>query len=232
MHQPAKRTRESTVDWRTRRDEIAAAVLPLYMERHWSGVALDEIAERLDIGCRQIHSSFDGKEDIYRATVNRLVERLTTQLAETPEILNSVTGTVRAYVAWAADMIGGEDYARLLFFAMRDSHSDPWVHSAYEAKVAAPLRNGLEKAVRDAGRRAGLDLILLDGAAEQFLTSLESALALPRLLGRDAFADRNCEPAVAAVARDVSAATCNFDGFAGIAPVGAPRAAYPPALSA
>ncbi|WP_299321336.1 TetR/AcrR family transcriptional regulator [Parasphingopyxis sp.] len=232
MEQVAKRPRGTAIDWRKRRDEIAAAVLPLYMERHWDSFPLDEIAERLDIGYWQIYYSFDGKEEMYRAAVNRLVERLTAHLATAPKILSSVNGTARAYIAQAAEIIGSEDYARLLFFAMRDSHSDPWVHRAYEAKIADPLRSGLEKAVRDAGKAAGLDLILLKGAAEQFLTTLESALALPRLLGRDGFADQNGERAVAAVVRDISAATCNFDGLAGGVPAGTPGTGYPAALSA
>lgn len=232
MEQGAKRPRGAIVDWRKRRDEIAAAVLPLYMERHWSGLPLDEIAERLEFGYGQIYYAFDGKEDMYRAAVNRLVDRLTAQLAVAPVILPSVNGTVRAYIDRAADIVGSEDYARLLFFAMRDSHSDPWVHRIYETKIAVRLRGGLEDAVRCAGERAGLDLILLQGAAEQFLPTLESALALPRLLGRDAFAEQNCERTVAAVARDISAATCNFDGLAAGARARPGDQAYSTALTA
>lgn len=213
MGRTGKRQTGSVIDWRKRREEIAEGALSLYLERPWPNVSIDEIADRLGISYWQVYYSFDGQEDVYRAAAQRLVDRLATRIAEAPVPKNSVNRTIHDYVRHAASVVGSEDYARLVFLAMRDEHTDPWVRQAYEGKVAGPLRRGLEIAVKNAGDKNGLDMIVLHGTSERYLTMLETALALPRLLRRNDFAEENFEKTVAAAAKEVSSATCTFDGF-------------------
>ncbi|WP_221892847.1 TetR/AcrR family transcriptional regulator [Parasphingopyxis marina] len=213
MSRHGKRPTGTIVDWRKRRGEIAAGALALYLERPWPNVGIEEIAERLGISYWQVYYSFDGQEDVYKAAVDRLIDRLARRIAEAPASCTSVNRTIHAYVRHAAAIVGSEDYARLVFLAMRDEHTDLWVKAAYEKKIAIPLRQGLEIAVKHAGRKAGLDMIVLHGASERYLTMLETALALPRLLRRDAFADGNFEKTIAETAKEVWSATCTFDGF-------------------
>jgi AcrR family transcriptional regulator len=213
MSGSGKRPTGSIIDWRKRREDIAIGALALYLERPWPNVGIEEIAERLGISYWQVYYSFDGQEDVYKAAVDRLIDRLAHRIAQAPVPGASVNRTIHAYVRHAAAIVGSESYAQLVFLAMRDEHTDLWVKAAYEKKIAGPLRQGLEIAVKHAGHKAGLDMIVLHGASDRYLTMLETALALPRLLRRDEFADGNFEKAIAETAKEVWSATCTFDGF-------------------
>lgn len=201
------------IDWQERREDIAARVLPLYLARPWSAVSIDEIAENLSISYWQVYYSFDGQEDVYRACVTRLIDAVTMRIEQAPVALASVNRTIQDYVRHAANIVGSEAYQHLLFLRLRDEHSDPWIRTAYENRIAEPLRKGLEDAVSRAGRQHDLKIVILHGIRERCLTRLEAALALPKLLQYSDFVDQMFEKTVATVAKEVFAATCTFDGF-------------------
>lgn len=201
------------IDWRERRAAIAAGALPLFLERPWSAVSVEDIAARLEISYWQVYYSFDGLEDIYRACVARLIEQVEDRIAAPPPPGPSVNRTIQDYVRHAADIVGSDAYQHLLFLRLRDEHTDPWIRTAYEGRIAEPLRAGLETAVAEAGDRSELSIVLLHGMRERCLMMLEAALALPRLLQHGEFVDETFERTVSTVAKEVFAATCTFDGF-------------------
>ena len=208
-----KRTAGSTVDWRSRRAEIADAALPIFLERHWSALSVEEFAEAIGFTYWQVYYSFDGLEDIYRASVALLAETLADAVAAPPAPSASVSRTIQDYVRFAADIVRSEAYGQLLFLRLRDAYPEPWVRHVYDTRIAAPLRRGLEKAIAEAGAQNDLKIVLLHGARGRCLMSLEAALALPRLLSKEDFVEEGFEKTVASVAKDMFASTCTFDGF-------------------
>ncbi|RED16761.1 TetR/AcrR family transcriptional regulator [Parasphingopyxis lamellibrachiae] len=201
------------IDWQDWREDIATRVLPLYIARPWSAVSIDDIAEALGISYWQVYYAFDGQEDIYRACVNHLIDAVSQRIAEAPTALPSVNRTIQNYVRHCADLIGSDAYRHLLFLQLRDGHTDPWVGAACENRIAKPLRKGLEDAVAHAGRHHDLKIVILHGIPERYLTRLEAALALPKLLQHSDFVDQMYEKTVSSVAKEVFASTCTFDGF-------------------
>lgn len=215
-------SQRKAIDWQDWREDIATRVLPLYLARPWNGVSIDEIAEALGVSYWQVYYAFDGQEDIYRACVNHLIGAVSQRIAAAPGALPSVNRTIQNYVRHCADIVGSDAYRHLLFLQLRDGHCEPWVRTAYENSIAAPLRKGLEDSVVDAGQHHDLKIVVLHGAPERCLTRLEAALALPKLLQHSDFVDQMYEKTVSSVAKEVFAATCTFDGFG--EPLGAPGA--------
>lgn len=208
-----KRRARSTVEWRKRRSIIADAALPIFGERHWSGLSVEDIAEKTGNSYWKIYYSFDGLEDLYRTCIARLVDRVADTIVDAPENCASVNRTIHIYVRYAAEIVRSEAYGRLLFFRLRDGHAESWVRTSYEREIADPLRRGLEHAVVSAGEQFGIEMIMLHGAQDRYLMMLEAALAMPKLLNRDDYVDEVFERTVATVAKDMVAATCTFDGF-------------------
>ncbi|RED16309.1 TetR/AcrR family transcriptional regulator [Parasphingopyxis lamellibrachiae] len=201
------------INWQTRRAAIADGVLDLYLEKPWPNVSIDDIAERLGTSYWKIYYSFDGQEDIYRAAINRLVDTITNRDSFTAHSKLSVSQSIQEYIRYAAGIVGSDEYRKLLFLCLRDQHTNPFVKAAYNQKIAEPLCQGLENTIAQAGSRNGLDLYVLHGERDAYLTRLEATLALPKLLGRDNFPNTQFENTVATTAKQVFAATCTFDGF-------------------
>ena len=208
-----KRPAGTCVDWQARRSSIATDVLDLYLEKPWPNVSIDEIAERLGISYWQVYYAFDGQEDIYRAAVNRLVDMIANMSSFTPKTNLSVSQSIQDYVRYAAGIVSSDEYRKLLFLCLRDQHTDPWVKTAYDQRIAEPLRQGLEITVARAGARTGMDLCVLHGERDSYLTKLEATLALPKLLRHDDFVTSHVENAIASTAKQIFSATCTFDGF-------------------
>lgn len=208
-----KRTTGKAIDWQERREEIAANVLPLYIARPWAAVSINDMAENLGISYWQVYYSFDGQEDVYRTCVARLIDTVAKRIEKAPAPLASVNRTIQDYIRHAADIVGSDAYQHLLFLRLRDEHTDPWIRTAYENRIAEPLRKGLEDAVTHAGKQHNLKIVILHGVRERCLTMLEAALALPKLLQHNDFVDQTFDRTVAAVAKEVFTATCTFDGF-------------------
>ncbi|MEM8695959.1 MAG: TetR/AcrR family transcriptional regulator [Pseudomonadota bacterium] len=213
MASDKKRPTGTAVDWRERRNAITAGALPLFIERPWSSMGVDEIAAHIGISYWQVYYSFDGLEDIYRACVSRLVDTIADRIDNPPAPHSSVNRTVQDYVRHAADIVASEEYRHLLFLRLRDGHSEHWLKTAYDGKVAEPLRTGLEAAVAEAGERHDLKIVLLHGARERCLMMLETALALPKLLHDGDIVDDGFDRTVTTISKEVFAATCTFDGF-------------------
>jgi AcrR family transcriptional regulator len=208
-----KRPTGSSVDWQMRRQTIATDVLDLYLEKPWPNVSIDDIAERLGISYWQVYYAFDGQEDIYRAAVYRLVDTIADMDGYEPAANLSVSQSIQDYVRYAAGIVSTDEYRKLLFLCLRDQHTDPFVKAIYDQRIAEPLRQGLEDTVTRAGAQTGMDLCVLNGERDSYLTKLEATLALPKLLRRDDFVTSHFENTVASTAKNIFSATCTFDGF-------------------
>lgn len=201
------------IDWQQRRQEIATGALKLYLERPWPHLSIEDISAELGLSYWQVYYSFDGREDIYRTAVSQIVNSIAFEIARRPKPCPSINQTIRHYVRYCAHIVAHENYKTLLFLRIRDEIANPLLAMTYERKVAFPLRSGLEQSVYHAGDLNNLNLIILHGACERFLTALERSLAFPKLLKSGPEYDPDFEKIVSETTKEISSMTCSFDGF-------------------
>jgi AcrR family transcriptional regulator len=198
---------DSTICWRRRRADIAERALPVYLEAPWPTVNIEDLAERIGYSHWQVYYSFDGRADIYRAAVGRLVKKVGARLSAAPQPCHSVQRAIRSYVEFAADIVRTQEYRSIIFLRLRDRHSEHWLGQEYRKAIANPLCEGLEAAVAAASASLGMEIMILHGAADRFLQKLESALALPALLDGDEAGEEHFRRTVNDVAKYLWSAT-------------------------
>lgn len=204
---------KAAIGWQKRRSEIAADVRSLFLKKPWPTVSIEEIAGQLGISYWQVYHSFDGQEDVYRAAVSLLVDSVACEIEISPSPQRSIRRTVNEFVWFAGSIINSERYRQLLFLMIRDAASDPWIAQIYETKIAAPLRDNLDRSVAKAGDISHTKVILLHGTCERAIAKLEARLALPGMHCNAAYIDTDLEKAVSEVCKEVIASACTFDGF-------------------
>lgn len=201
------------VIWRTRRAEIAEAVVALYRKRPWRSVTIEEAADWLGISYWQIYYSFDGREDMYRAAVERLIDRVADETQFTSGTYATVNQAITDYVRHLATVIAGTAYSDLVFLCLRDEETDPWIRSAYQRRILGPMQHGLEEIVRAAGARHDVHLILLDDVPEDCIAMLDCSLCISQLWRAREIPPAVFEASVSDAAKLVFRSTCTFDGF-------------------
>jgi hypothetical protein len=104
--------------------------------------------------------------------------------------------------------MGDEDYVQFVYLLIRDRCVEPMLEQAYEARLAGPLRAGLESIVRDFGLKHGIMILLGANSSRDFIKSLEAEFVLPKLLPSLASADaETVSAAVRRIADRVAAAS-------------------------
>lgn len=193
------------VDTSERSRQIAAAALPLFVERPREEVTLAAITERAGMTYWQVVRAFGNPECVYRAAVGRMVNELAEAIANAPRCTGPAPEAIRAYAAFAAALIGGDAYRHFLYLLIRDRCAHPWLEAAYRERLVAPLREGLRDVLAAAGKRHGGYVLLDDTACARFVGTLEAALAVPKLI--PGFASGRGDLAVAQAVREVLAAS-------------------------
>ena len=206
-------TRQTGVDWRGRRTQIADSIVSLYRKRPWRSVTVEEAADWLEVSYWQIYHSFDGREDMYRLAVERLIDRVADNVQVTPADYTTVNQAIADTVRHLATVIASDSYGDLLFLCLRDEGTDPWIRTAFQKRIVTPMLNQLEEAIQSAGTRHGIHLILLDDAPEECIAMLDCALCISRLWRSRDVPATEFESTVAAATKRVFRSTCTFDGF-------------------
>jgi hypothetical protein len=165
-------------------NRVLDAALELGLRHPKSEVAIETIAEQAGLSFWQAYRCFTNQENLYRAAIARLVTRIESDLEEAPRSAANVFEAIRLYVAFAAAVVRRDPYVHYIQIAIRDRRIEPLLEEAYEARIVAKVRNGLEQIVRDAGARHGLVILLPPNVADSLLKTLETELVLPRLLPR------------------------------------------------
>lgn len=85
-----------------RRQQIVAAAAECFAQHTYADVHLDDLAHRAGITKMMLYRYFEGKEDIYRAVLDQMVDAITRELAglESPVTSDAVT---RAHFAVATE---------------------------------------------------------------------------------------------------------------------------------
>jgi AcrR family transcriptional regulator len=172
---------------------------------------VEEIAAETDLSFWQIYYSFDGQEDVYRASVMRLFERLAERIANRPGPGETVLETVKRHVDFTAQILRDRSYRQILYLRIRDEPMEPWLGIQYRKKIAVPLIENLKVAVSEAGNRQGLSIAVDDECCRRMLASLEARIAFPSLLNSEEIDVQSSEQAVDSSARKLWAATYSVD---------------------
>jgi len=140
------------------------------------------VAEASGLSSWQLRRSFSNADCLYRATVSSLINQISSRISQGPTSSASVCESIRAFVSHCAQIVEAPSYNRLLYLLIRDGRACPFVNESYEEKILRPMKQGLERAVEDAGRRCGTVIGVRKGAANHLVRTLEIGLAVPRLL--------------------------------------------------
>jgi AcrR family transcriptional regulator len=170
------------IDKAARADQVADAALALFLDGPRDAVTFEAIAERAGLNYWQVYRFHGNAKTLFRAAVSRLVQRIETGLRGAPSEATSVSEGVRRYTAFVADIMRDEAYAQFAYLLIRDRCVEPMLEEAYEGRIVRALRGGLEKAVRNAGLKHGLIILLGAAATREFVKSLEAEFVLPKLL--------------------------------------------------
>lgn len=170
------------VDRPQRRAEIAEGAVGLFVSAPRDSVTVEQVAEAVGMTFWQVYRTAGPVEQIYRAAVLALLERIERQIEAITPTRRSVRAGVEEFVRAVARIVGGEDYARLMYLVIRDGRSDGWVTGIYEDRIAGRVREGLERTVREAGASYGAVMLLQPDASARLLPALEAAFALCELL--------------------------------------------------
>jgi AcrR family transcriptional regulator len=170
------------IDKAARTDQVVDAALALFLEQPRDAVTLEAVAERAGLNYWQVYRFHGNARALFRAAVSRLVQRIEAGLAAAPTEAPSVSEGVRRYTGFVAEMMLDEAYAQFAYLLIRDRCSEKMLEEAYESRILRALRGGLERIVRNSGRRHNMIILLGEAATRDFAKSLEAELVLPRLL--------------------------------------------------
>ena len=208
------RTRPSNgpiIDWRKRRHGIAKMALPLFMAKPWANVTIEDVAAHADMSFWQVYYSFDGQEDVYRASVTLLFDSLAERIAEPFATSATVLETVTCYADLMAKIMQEESYRQILYLRIRDESVEPWLGIQYRKRIAIPLVQSLKMGVAEAGKKLGLAIAVDDEICWGALASLEASFAFPYLLHNAGIDEHSRKQAVSSSAKKIWSATYTLD---------------------
>ena len=182
-----------------RADQAADAALAMLLEKPRESATIEAVAERAGLTYWQVHRFHGNSGNLYRAAAARLIQKIEALIADAPTQAHALGDGVRRYTMFVAEVMRSEAYAQFAYLLIRDRCVEPLLEEAYETRIAAPLRAGLEKLVRSLGLRQGAMILLGVNSSRQFIKSLEAAFVLPRLL--PGFDSADAETASVAIRR-------------------------------
>ncbi|WP_299322162.1 hypothetical protein [Parasphingopyxis sp.] len=193
----------SVIDWKKRRRTVAEKALPLFLNRPWPNVSIADVADQADMSFWQIYYSFDGQEDIYRASVGLLIDAVAETCATPPDAQARVLDTIHSFIDFAASAMQTQGYRELLYLRIRDESNEPWLGIQYRRRIATPLIESLKSAISQSGHSQDLDVTIDDQCCRDTLASLEAALAFPALLQDHGLDDESSHQAIRTSARKI-----------------------------
>lgn len=194
------------------RRNLIRAVVQLLVDHPFEHLSLQAVADRCGVSLWALRYAFENVDGLFRAAGLHLIETVhaetTYQATDSP----SVVEAIHHYAEFVAQLVSGDDYRNLLYFVVRNGRHHPWLVSAYERRVAAPIADRLKQVILDAGRRHGATILLRDEAARRFLKRIETELALCELLPTGSTpAPEDCARALRDIVRETFAATYLFE---------------------
>lgn len=201
----------SVIDWQERRRDIADSALPLFLNRPWPNVSIEEIGAESDLSFWQVYYSFDGQEDVYRAAIMRLYEKLAEEFAAQPAPAATIQQTISEFVDHVAAIVQSPRYRQLLYLRVRDERVEPWLGIQHEKRIVRPLIRALETAIEASGHRMGMKIAVEEDCFRRALASLEANLSLPRLLQDGGLDEDFCQQTIRTSSKKIWAGTFQMD---------------------
>ncbi|MEM8696117.1 MAG: hypothetical protein AAGE05_08880 [Pseudomonadota bacterium] len=203
--------RGTAIDWRHRRKEIAAKVLPLFLNRPWRNVTVEDVAAETGLSFWQIYYSFDGQEDVYRAAVTQLIETIAQRIDSGPDVAPTILETIKRFVNFISETLQTQSYRQLLYLRIRDEPVEPWLGIQYRKRIGNPMVALLKAAISASGEEQGLQIAIDDRRCRETLISLEASLAFPSLLQNQSIDAEFSEQAIRSSAKKIWAATYSLE---------------------
>ncbi len=201
----------SIINWQERRRDIADSALPLFLSRPWPNVSIEEIGAKSDMSFWQVYYSFDGQEDVYRATIMRLYEKLAEEFAAQPAPAPTIQQTISDFVDHVALIVQSPRYRQLLYLRVRDERMEPWLGIQHEKRIVRPLITALEQAIESSGQRRGMAIAVDEQCCRSTFASLEASLSLPRLLQNGGLGEDFCQQTIRTSSKKIWAGTFHMD---------------------
>lgn len=206
-----RQTPQSAIDWQERRRDIADNALPLFLNRPWPSVSIEDIGAESEMSFWQVYYSFDGREDVYRAAIMRLYEKLAEEFAAQPVPAATIQQTISDFVDHVATIVQSPRYRQLLYLRVRDERVEPWLGIQHEKRIVRPLIIALGAAIESSGHRMGMEIAVDEQCCRRTLTSLEASLSLPRLLQNDGLDEDFRQQTIRTSSKKIWAGTFQMD---------------------
>ena len=166
------------------REAIIEAAERLFLERGFGAVSMDELAEAADVARRTLYNQFSGKEELFRAMLDRLSVQLEDALPPGIETQGDVDHVLRLVAKAILGLHRNREYLGFLRMVAADSRQFPWIADAF----AAVMDPQTERLVRYLTHVTSLGLLSCRDpllAAHQFMGILNEFSLWPWMMGRE-----------------------------------------------
>lgn len=197
----------ASIHWRARRARIAENALSLYMRRPWTSVSLEEIGKEAGASFWKTYHAFDGPEDVYRAAVGILLDRIEREIATPPPCEKTVLRSIERYVSFLSAVFSGNDYRKLSYIRVRDEPIEHWLGLKYQARIVGPIVAEFRRRIEKAGQAQGISIDFDEKVCREAVAFLATSLTLPRILSDFSLSEPRQQQLIAATARDIWKAT-------------------------
>jgi AcrR family transcriptional regulator len=174
---------------RQTRERLLAAARGVFARRGYHGASVEEIAAEAGFSTGALYSNFDGKEDLFRALMDRELDAHAAEIAaavrERPSVAERATGGADIWMA----MIAREpDLLMLLMefwaYGVRDAEVRPKVAARF-----AQMRELLTTLIAEGAREFDLELTIPAEQLAAAIDALADGIARQKLADPDAVPD-------------------------------------------
>jgi len=171
------------------RERLLDAARKVFAQRGYHGAAVEEIAAEAGYSTGALYSNFDGKQDLFLALMDRVIDAHTSEIAEAVRERTSISERARGGAdRWMA-LIEREPELQLLFMEF-------WAYAARDPQVRRQVAAGFARAravlsglIADSAREFGLELELPVEQLAIAIDALADGIAHQKLADPDAVPD-------------------------------------------
>ena len=166
-----------------KRIQIIDAAVSEFQERGFSGASMDRIAQRAQVSKRTVYNHFEGKEALFRAIVDLIVEQAndTVNVAYRPgeEIRPQLVDLARA----EGRLLTSDNFMRLVRMALGETIRDPAL--AAEMNACSEKVSVFHDFMNAASKDGTLKTRNVEEATEQFIGLIKSRAFWPYVFSGD-----------------------------------------------
>ncbi len=166
------------------REAIVEAAEPLFLERGFGSVTMDELAEAAGVARRTLYNQFASKEEIFREMLLKVSRQLETAFPPGIETRGNVEDVLRLIARMILGLHKNPEYLGFLRMVVADSRQFPWIAEEFAA-VMEPQAERLVRYLAHVTAMGILDCRNPMLAAHQFMGMLNQLSLWPWMTGRE-----------------------------------------------